>query len=141
MRISDWSSDVCSSDLRVRAMVEPGRHVHLVLENENNDARLLQTYDAQWNDDAHNAIHVLLTGEHEGYYANYADQPAQKLARVLAEGFAYQGEPMPSPDPRPRGTQSKPLPSTAFVFFLQNHDQIGNQIGRASCRERVCLYV
>src|SRR3546814_3950456 len=36
---------------RVRAMVEPGRHVHLVLENENNDARLLQTYDAQWNDD------------------------------------------------------------------------------------------
>src|SRR3546814_14107808 len=97
MRISDWSSDVCSSDLRVRAMVEPGRHVHLVLENENNDARLLQTYDAQWNDDAHNAIHVLLTGEHEGYYANYEDQPAQKLALVLAEGFDYQGEPKPSP--------------------------------------------
>src|SRR3546814_8035800 len=95
----------------VRAMVEPGRHVHLVLENENNDARLLQTYDAQWNDDAHNTIHVLLTGEHEGYYANYADQPAQKLARVLAEGFAYQGEPMPSPDHRPRGTPSKQLKS------------------------------
>src|SRR3546814_12463675 len=113
MRISDWSSDLFSSDL--------------------------------------------LTGEHEGYYANYADQPAQKLARVLAEGFAYQGEPMPSPDHRPRGTQSTQLPSTAFVFFLQNHDQIGNrafgqrlieQIGRArvgkecvsTCRSRWSQY-
>src|SRR3546814_1510592 len=55
---------------RVRAMVEPGRHVHLVLENENNDARLLQTYDAQWNDDAHNAIHVLLTGERKSKRLN-----------------------------------------------------------------------
>src|SRR3546814_15934504 len=34
---------------------------------------------------------------------------------------------MPSPDHRPRGTQSTQLPSTAFVFFLQNHDQIGNR--------------
>ena len=50
-------------------------------------------FDAQWNDDGHNVLHVLLTGESEGYYGDYADQPAEKLARCLAEGFIYQGEP------------------------------------------------
>lgn len=112
---------------RVRTSVAPERQVHLVLENENNDASLLRSYDAQWNDDAHNALHVLLTGEHEGYYASYAQNPAEKLARVLAEGFAYQGEPMPSRNELPRGSASAHLPATAFVFFLQNHDQIGNR--------------
>lgn len=113
---------------RARAAVEPGRHVQLVLENERNAAApLQQDYDAQWNDDAHNALHVLLTGEREGYYANYAERPAAMLARVLAEGFAYQGEPMPAHEGRPRGSRSAHLPPTAFVFFLQNHDQIGNR--------------
>ena len=46
-------------------------------------------FDAQWNDDAHHALHVLLTGECEGYYAAYTGAPAQHLARCLAEGFAY----------------------------------------------------
>ncbi len=113
---------------RVRASTEPGRQVHLVLENENNAAVLLeQDFNAQWNDDAHNALHVLLTGETEGYYASYAERPAEKFARVLAEGFAYQGEPMPTLDGHRRGTPSAHLPPTAFVFFLQNHDQIGNR--------------
>jgi malto-oligosyltrehalose trehalohydrolase len=113
---------------RVRADAGSDRHVHLIVENENNDARLLSRgFDAQWNDDAHNALHVLLTGEREGYYASYAERPAQQLARVLAEGFAFQGEPMPSRDDRPRGTPSAALPPSAFVFFLQNHDQIGNR--------------
>ena len=53
----------------IRAKVRHGRHVHLVLENEHNTANLLEThFDAQWNDDAHNTLHVLLTGETEGYY-------------------------------------------------------------------------
>ncbi|WP_084196981.1 malto-oligosyltrehalose trehalohydrolase [Solimonas soli] len=121
---------------RVRASVEAGRQVHLVLENEHNDAALLghgarddaeALYDAQWNDDAHNSIHVLLTGEQDGYYANYADRPMTHLARVLAEGFCYQGEPAASLGGRRRGTPSAQLPPTAFVFFLQNHDQIGNR--------------
>jgi maltooligosyltrehalose trehalohydrolase len=104
----------------------PGRHVHLVLENEHNDAELLAGgFDAQWNDDFHNALHVLLTGEHEGYYAAYRDDAAGKLARVLGEGFAWQGEAMP--DGHRRGTPSGALPPTAFVSFLQNHDQVGNR--------------
>ena len=66
------------------------------------------------------------TGQTGGYYADYADDPIAHLGRALAEGFAYQGEPSPYRDGRPRGEPSGDLPATAFVSFLQNHDQIGN---------------
>jgi maltooligosyltrehalose trehalohydrolase len=112
----------------IRAAVQHGRHVHLVLENEHNSASLLDThFDAQWNDDAHNTLHVLLTGETEGYYHAYEDQPIRRLARVLSEGFAYQGDPSPIHDGAPRGESSGHLSPTSFVMFLQNHDQIGNR--------------
>ncbi len=105
------------------------RPVHLVLENERNDADRLRAgaYDAQWNDDFHNVLHVLLTGETSAYYADFADRPAERLARCLGEGFIYQGEGSPNHDGRPRGKPSGHLPPTAFVSFLQNHDQIGNR--------------
>ncbi|MDY6908576.1 MAG: malto-oligosyltrehalose trehalohydrolase [Thermodesulfobacteriota bacterium] len=115
----------------------PGRHrrIHLVLENDDNAARYLQRdpegrpvhYTAQWNDDIHHACHVLLTGETEGYYADYADEATRHLARCLAEGFAYQGEPSPYRGGRKRGEPSEHLPPEAFVSFLQNHDQVGNR--------------
>jgi maltooligosyltrehalose trehalohydrolase len=112
----------------VRAHVQHGRHVHLVLENERNTASLLDThFTAQWNDDAHNTLHVLLTGEHEGYYAAYADQPIQKLAKILDSGFGYQGDPSPIHGGKPCGQPSGHLPAASFVAFLQNHDQIGNR--------------
>jgi len=110
-----------------------GREVHLVLENDKNEARRLERregrvcrYTAQWNDDLHHALHVLLTGEDSGYYADYADSPAVHLGRALATGFAYQGEPSPYRDGELRGEPSHDLPATAFISFLQNHDQIGN---------------
>jgi malto-oligosyltrehalose trehalohydrolase len=112
---------------RVRAGVEAGRAVHLVLENDANEARWLDRYDAQWNDDAHHAFHVLLTGEGHGYYRDYVREPARLLARALAEGFAFQGEPSAHRSGANRGEPSAALPSTAFVDFLQNHDQIGNR--------------
>ena len=107
----------------------PERHVHLVLENEKNDTDRLRAgcYDAQWNDDFHNVLHVLLTGETSAYYGDFADRPAERLARCLKEGFIYQGEGSPNHDGRPRGKPSGNLPSTAFVAFLQNHDQVGNR--------------
>ena len=111
------------------------RQVHLVLENDANLARLLArnpaggplVADAQWNDDLHHAAHVLATGETDGYYADYADDPLARFGRTLAEGFAYQGEPSALRDGEPRGEPSAHLPGTAFVSFLQNHDQIGNR--------------
>lgn len=112
---------------KIKATVEPGRHVHLILENENNDAGLLRDgFTAQWNDDGHNALHVLLTGEHEGYYKMFSKDPTQDLARVLAEGFVYQGQFNPYSG-KNRGMASGDLPATKFILFLQNHDQTGNR--------------
>ncbi|AZF27070.1 malto-oligosyltrehalose trehalohydrolase [Pseudomonas sp. R2-60-08W] len=111
---------------RVRQQVDTGRHVWLMLENELNQASLLaQDFDAQWNDDFHNVLHVLLTGETDAYYSDFAEQPTAKLARCLGEGFIYQGE--PTRHGHARGEPSAELPPTAFVAFLQNHDQIGNR--------------
>ena len=117
--------DAMARDLREATQ---GREVHLMLENEANDpARLTPDgpYDAQWNDDFHNALHVVLTGEESGYYKGFAAKPAKLLARSLAEGFAFQGEEI-APG-HPRGAPSEHLPPTAFIDFLQNHDQIGNR--------------
>lgn len=106
-----------------------GRHLHLVFEHDSNRARLLRGpaphYDAQWTDDWHHAMHVLLTGETEGYYEDFEDATAL-MARVLAEGFAYQGEHSRHGN-KSRGESSADLPTTAFVTFLQNHDQTGNR--------------
>jgi len=106
------------------------RPVLLVLENDGNEAGLLtpgggSLHRAQWNDDFHHALHVLLTGDRSGYYADY-ESPASALGRALAEGFAYQGEHSPYRG-RKRGEPSGSLPPTAFVGFLQNHDQVGNR--------------
>ena len=104
------------------------RQVHLVLEHDGNEAdHLRHGFDGQWNDDAHHVLHVLLTGERDGYYADYAERPARQLARCLAEGFAFQGDPSPCRKGAPRGKPSADLPPTAFVLFLQNHDQVGNR--------------
>ena len=115
----------------------PGRdrHIHLILENDDNEARYLgrdpagacPLYRAQWNDDLHHCCHVLLTHEHQGYYLDYAAHPLELLGRCLAEGFAFQGEASPYRDHQARGERSDHLPPTAFVSFLQNHDQIGNR--------------
>ncbi|CAK9888895.1 MULTISPECIES: malto-oligosyltrehalose trehalohydrolase [Pseudomonas] len=111
---------------RVRSEIAPGRQVWLNLENEHNQAHLLeQGFDAQWNDDGHNALHVLLTGEQEAYYADYSESTIDKLARCLSQGFVFQGQ--PDRNGRPRGEPSGHLPPSAFVLFLQNHDQIGNR--------------
>jgi maltooligosyltrehalose trehalohydrolase len=113
---------------RVKRTIGKERPVHLVLENDANQARFLKgsRYRAQWNDDSHHGYHVLATGESDGYYAAYADAPAKHLARSLAEGFAYQGEVSPFSG-EPRGEPSAGLPAAAFVDFMQNHDQIGNR--------------
>ncbi len=130
--ILDDGPDHLLSELarRVRAL-RP--QAHLVLENEENQARRLvraadgapRYYTAQWNDDVHHALHVAATGEDAGYYREYRGDAA-KLGRALAEGFAFQGEVMQFRG-TPRGEPSAMLPPTAFVAFIQNHDQIGNR--------------
>ncbi len=119
----------------VRNGVESRRHVHLVLENDLNQSHYLRrtkkcqarAYNAQWNDDIHHALHVIITDEKDGYYADYSDRPLDRLGRCLIEGFAYQGEASLYRNGEKRGEPTEGLPPTAFVSFLQNHDQIGNR--------------
>ena len=112
----------------------PYRAIHLVLENENNEASRLARggdgevldFDAQWDDDIHHCWHRLLTGESDGYYADYGGDTVQRLGRCLAEGFCYQGD-YSLNFARKRGEKTSGLPPEAFVAFLQNHDQTGNR--------------
>jgi maltooligosyltrehalose trehalohydrolase len=112
----------------------PGRErdILLVLENGANQARFLgppgapNRFDAQWNDDVHHCLHTILTGEKDGYYGDYVENPHAMLCRCLAEGFGYQGQ-LSAHQGSARGEPSAHLPPTAFVNFLQNHDQIGNR--------------
>jgi maltooligosyltrehalose trehalohydrolase len=114
---------------------ERHRHIHLVLENDDNAAGLLDAnevlprgnYRAQWNDDYHHAWHVLLSGETHGYYRDYQRCPLRDIARALGSGFVYQGEASVHRGGQLRGEPSDKLAPIAFVNFLQNHDQIGNR--------------
>ena len=133
--IADGSTPDVLVELARAVHAGPGqaRSLHLVLENDRNQARYLEPdpvcgrrlYRAQWNDDVHHALHVLLTGERGGYYADY-EPSLPALGRCLTEGFAYQGD-WSTYRGRPRGEISAGLTPTAFVAFLQNHDQVGNR--------------
>ena len=78
----------------------PGRHIHLTTEDNRNITDLHERsengeatrFTGEWNDDFHNAAHVIATGETEGYYGDFAEAPLDHLARCLTEGFSYQGE-------------------------------------------------
>ena len=132
----------------VRSSIDPDRQVHLILENDLNQARYLKReqqcqpkwYTAQWNDDIHHALHTLITDERDGYYSDYWERSLDQLGRCLVDGFAYQGEVSAYRNGKPRGESTEGLPLTAFVSFLQNHDQIGNRafgdriINIADCR-------
>jgi malto-oligosyltrehalose trehalohydrolase len=130
----DESSPHILEELAARAHAATGgRKIHLILENEENDSIRLRRdasglpaeFTAQWNDDVHHVLHTAASGERDGYYIEYAGD-TELLGRALAEGFAFQGQ-MMAYRGRPRGKPSAFLPPTAFVAFIQNHDQIGNR--------------
>jgi len=142
--IADDSDPDIVTELARALRSGPGRerHIHLVLENDRNQARYLErdaagrplAASAQWNDDLHHALHILITGERDGYYEDYAARPLWYLGRSLAQGFGYQGEPSPHRDGATRGEPSAHLPPAAFISFLQTHDQVGNR----ALGERLC---
>jgi len=110
---------------------EFGRDVYLIPEDNRNDARLVKSpeaggwgFDSIWNDDFHHSLHVLLTGERDGYYADFAR--LDDLAGAYRNGFLYSGR--YSKFRRKRyGSSSKGIPAKRFVVFSQNHDQVGNR--------------
>jgi malto-oligosyltrehalose trehalohydrolase len=118
---------------RIRAEITD-RHIHLTTEDARNVTFLhergedgsVPLFTGEWNDDFHNAAHALATGESHAYYQDFATEPAKIVARILAEGFGYQGEVSPQTG-EARGVASAGLPPVAFVDFIQNHDQVGNR--------------
>jgi maltooligosyltrehalose trehalohydrolase len=107
------------------------RKAYLIGESSANDARLIKSremggygLDAQWNDDFHHSLHVLLTGEQTGYYQDFGQ--LQHLITALREGFVYSGQYSPYRQRR-HGTSSRGIPAHRFVVFAQNHDQVGNR--------------
>lgn len=99
----------------------------LIAEDERNDPALVLTtgLDAVWADDFHHIVHVLSTGERDGYYDQFEPSLVQ-LARCIDRGFFYEGQPW-RPSGEPRGAPADAMPAPAFVYCLQNHDQVGNR--------------
>ncbi len=135
-QIEDQSHEPILEELArvVRARIRD-RHIHLTTEDSRNVASLHARgadgepclYTAEWNDDFHHVAHVIATGDTQGYYQDYEPDPVGKLARALSEGFIYQGEASPFRDGSAYGEKSTDLPPSAFINFIQNHDQIGNR--------------
>ena len=111
---------------------ELGRTTVVIAEDERNLATLVQPrgaggfgMDGVWADDLHHQIRRALTGEKDGYYADYSGT-AEDIAATLRNGWFYCGQ--PSPRRRvPRGTDPAGLDPARFVVCIQNHDQIGNR--------------
>lgn len=118
-----------------------GRKHYLIAESALNDSRYISSIlkggyglDAQWNDDLHHGLHVMATGEQDGYYIDYSD-PAT-LVNAYAGGFAYSGQ-YSEYRKRDFGNSSAEIPAYRFVVFSQNHDQTGNR----KCGERTSSLV
>ncbi|MFB3816462.1 MAG: malto-oligosyltrehalose trehalohydrolase [Candidatus Methylomirabilales bacterium] len=107
-----------------------GRSVPLIAESDLNDRRVVEDVPrgyglaGQWSDDFHHAVHVLLTGERRGYYADFG--AVEDLAKAHTHRFIYDGRPSAYRG-RTHGTPAADLPAERFVVFVQNHDQVGNR--------------
>ncbi|MEO5768680.1 MAG: DUF3459 domain-containing protein, partial [Polyangia bacterium] len=99
----------------------------VIAEDESNDPGVVLSrgMDGVWADDFHHVAHVILTGESDGYYASYRGS-AERLAETIRKGWLYEGQVYPTTG-KPRGQPATALPAEAFVYCLQNHDQIGNR--------------
>ncbi len=86
-----------------------------------------RAYDAQWNDDVHHCLHVLLTGESRRLLRRLRDAASAAARPRAGAGLRLSGRDLALPRRTARGEPSAHLPPTAFVTFLQNHDQIGNR--------------
>ncbi|MET7687390.1 malto-oligosyltrehalose trehalohydrolase [Streptomyces sp. NPDC005483] len=114
---------------------ELGRPLFLIAESDLNDPRLITAraqgglgLHAQWNDDFHHALHTALTGESQGYYADFARAPLASLAKTLTGGYFHDGT---YSSFRGRG-HGRPLDRThtaahRLLGYSQTHDQVGNR--------------
>jgi maltooligosyltrehalose trehalohydrolase len=108
------------------------RKIYCIAESALNDTRLIRSrklgglnLHAQWNDDFHHCLHVMLTGESSGYYIDF--NGLKDFAKAWEEGYVYSGQYSPFRGCR-HGNSSRNVPARRFVVFSQNHDQVGNRM-------------
>lgn len=102
------------------------RHLLLAEDYRNLPGLVTETgLDGIWVDDFHHVMRVTLTGETDGYYGPFG-RGAAVLAHVITRGWVYEGQEWPL-EKRPRGLPADDLDAPSFVYFIQNHDQIGNR--------------
>lgn len=111
---------------------ETGRRRLVIAESDLNDRRVVEPgssgglgMHAAWADDFHHAVHAHLTGERNGYYADFGS--IEHIARAVEDGWSYRWDYSPSRGRR-HGNDPTGLPGSAFVFCTQNHDQVGNRM-------------
>jgi maltooligosyltrehalose trehalohydrolase len=109
-----------------------GRKFYLIAESDLNDARIIREQelgghglDAQWSDDFHHVLHVLLTGEQRGYYQDFSK--CEQLAKAYKQSFVYSWDYSPHRK-RYHGNDAGDRPASQFVVCTQNHDQVGNRM-------------
>jgi maltooligosyltrehalose trehalohydrolase len=116
-----------------RRVREAGREraTLVIAENEPQDVKLVRcvedggyAMDALWNDDFHHTAAVALTGRNEAYYSDYLGTP-QELVSEVKRGYLHQGQ-RNSWQKKRRGTPTFEIPPSAFVTYIQNHDQVAN---------------
>jgi maltooligosyltrehalose trehalohydrolase len=112
--------------------IQLNRRIYLIAESNLNDVRQIRPreqggigLDSQWSDDLHHCIHTLLTGERDGYYADFGT--LDLMARAFRTGYAYSGQYSPFRRRR-HGNSPEGFPPWQFVVCSQNHDQIGNRM-------------
>lgn len=125
--LEELSSEVSALSTRL------GRPTWLIAESDRNDPLTVTPREAgglglnaQWADDVHHGLHVLLTGETDGYYADFAAPGT--VAKVLEGVFLHDG----SYSTFRRRTHGRPVDRVRtqgwrFVVSLQTHDQVGNR--------------
>jgi maltooligosyltrehalose trehalohydrolase len=103
----------------------------VIAESALNDPRVIRPaaigghgHDAQWADDFHHALRVVLTGEQEGYYGEFGE--VAQLAKAFRRPFVFDGT-YSADRGRRFGAPARDRPPRQFVVFSQNHDQVGNR--------------
>lgn len=131
-QIKDDSPVHILSELTAAARAATHRSIVVIAEDAENNLRLVHPperggygLDAAWADDFHHELRVFLTGAREHYFGNYPGS-LERVAKAIEEGHIYQGEPTRTTG-RPKGSRVTDEPATAFVFCIQNHDQVGNR--------------
>jgi maltooligosyltrehalose trehalohydrolase len=129
--IHDQSARHVPAELCARAAATAPRPPLLIAESDLNDPKAIRPrelggwgFDAQWADDLHHALHALLTGERDGYYADFGG--VEHLATATRRPFVYRGG-HSAFRRRRHGAPADDRPPRQFVVYSQNHDQVGNR--------------